>query len=194
MSTTSNPTPKTQFMIIATIFLLSIACTEAIKFQFPTFYFNEYSSNEYNDQKVNRITPVSDIFETESDIVILCNLPGVSSPNLEVEGNKLIVSGKFDYKEFPLEFKVNNCKENDNVNNENNENSEKRNDKDDRIIFEGKYLKRERALQRDNDEYYQEYKLNVNFDEKNIEAKMKNGLLTIVIPKSASVKIPISIS
>ena len=237
---------STIVVVLVLFFTLSTSikgteATSRVKFYNPLFdsffdnfpsYSKYYSNNNVDEnRRVNRITPSSDVFETETEIIIQTNLPGVSSPSVEIEGADIIISGKFDFESFPFLFKTRNTKENNVNKNKNIENnnvkSKKANNNDDddeninvnfneenekmanvdnnivnneveegenRMVFEGRYLQRERSLQRENDEYYQKFHINVNFDEKNIEAKMKNGLLTIIIPKLQPIKVPIFIS
>ena len=96
--------------------------------------------------------PVVDIFETERDIVMLADMPGVKSDNLDIDlrENTLTLMGDIAPFEGPNEEDL--------------------------------------MIEYDVGKYFRKFTLSDVIDQTKIDAKLKDGVLTLVLPKAEKAK------
>lgn len=187
------------FAAVTILICVLILCTGDAEAQLLYKLFN------YNPQTSFKVEPLTDIFETENEIVIQCDLPGSVAPDVYFEGNQLKISSTFD-SSLPFTFENRKCNDQTSslenshkVGNENIETSSVENEREttnqveDKSILVGSYLMKERPLN-PGFAYEKVLKFYTPIDHIKSEAKFENGVLTIIIPKLPTNKIQIEIN
>ena len=115
---------------------------------------NELRTSSENVRNLPIFVPPVDICESENELVLLADMPGVPMENVEIDldGDQLTIKGRVR--------------------------SEYENGEHGRIIW--------REWQEG--DYYRQFTLSSHIDREKIEAKMKDGVLKLVLPKADSAK------
>ena len=111
-------------------------------------------SNENNDVKLalrqNFATPMVDIYEQESGLTLVADMPGAISKNLKVDIDKGILTLEADVE----------------------------------IELTGKQVHNEFVTSG----YYRQFRLPEHLDANKVDAQLKDGVLTLVLPKAEAAK------
>lgn len=111
---------------------------------------NQVTKREITRNSEAYVTPLTDIYEEENGLYVICDLPGVEKDGLRinVENNILTIAGQINAKD------------------------------------ETSYLLHEFEPAN----YYRQFELSESVDQESINAEMKNGVLSIFLPRAEALK------